>query len=101
MVKYPPFNPGDKVNMLTLIKKVMHKGRTAWLCCCDCGKETIVLEQNLKNKTAKSCGCYNRKAAAQRMHEARYKHGKEPRRLYECWRNLRRRCAGDSTGKGR
>lgn len=28
-----------------------------WKCQCDCGKTTLVIHQNLVNKTTKSCGC--------------------------------------------
>lgn len=33
------------------------KRYTQWLCVCDCGKETIVLTNNLRSGSVKSCGC--------------------------------------------
>ena len=35
------------------------KGRTAWLCKCECGKEKVVKSEYLKNGDTKSCGCLN------------------------------------------
>lgn len=32
-------------------------GHRTWNCRCDCGKETVVRESNLKNSLSKSCGC--------------------------------------------
>jgi 5-methylcytosine-specific restriction endonuclease McrA len=34
-------------------------GRPAWLCRCDCGKETTVAASNLTSGRQKSCGCLN------------------------------------------
>jgi hypothetical protein len=34
-------------------------GRVAWKCCCDCGNETILLTNELKSGSTKSCGCYH------------------------------------------
>lgn len=34
-------------------------GRTAWLCRCDCGQETIVKTYHLRSGHTKSCGCQN------------------------------------------
>lgn len=33
------------------------KRYTRWLCACDCGKESIVLTNNLRSGAIKSCGC--------------------------------------------
>lgn len=54
---------GQRFGRLT----VLHRAENArnllrWCCRCDCGKETIVLGNNLKNGDTTSCGCqkYNR-----------------------------------------
>lgn len=38
-----------------------HKGRTAWLCQCDCGNQKIITTKLLRDGTTKSCGCLKRK----------------------------------------
>lgn len=37
-------------------------GQAAWLCKCDCERETIVRQAFLKNGNTRSCGCLRRKA---------------------------------------
>lgn len=54
---------GRKFGKLTVLSKdepyISKNGtkRKKWLCQCECGKQVSVLDQNLKNGTAKSCGC--------------------------------------------
>ena len=53
----------QRFGKLIVIKFVAtKKGRTLWLCQCDCGKETIVMAQSLKSGGTKSCGCLGREA---------------------------------------
>lgn len=52
-----------KLTVIQLAEPIISKSgtkRKRWICRCDCGNETIVLDQNLKNGTAKSCGCINK-----------------------------------------
>ncbi|MCI8935066.1 MAG: hypothetical protein HFE80_11265 [Clostridiaceae bacterium] len=37
-------------------------GRTAWLCRCDCGRETVVRTSRLRSGHTASCGCMGPKA---------------------------------------
>jgi hypothetical protein len=54
---------GKKFNMLTVLEKaedhIYPSGarRPRYKCLCDCGRETIVMANALKNGTCKSCGC--------------------------------------------
>lgn len=49
---------GKKYNMLTVIEySYTHNGRAYWKCKCDCGNETFVNSQYIKNGSVKSCGC--------------------------------------------
>lgn len=41
-------------------------GTAAWLCKCDCGKETIVLGSSLRSGATKSCRCLQRELAVER-----------------------------------
>ncbi len=86
---------GRKFGRLTVIERAPdgHNGVkrikpvTMWKCICDCGKETIVNRYSLVTGHTVSCGCKTRKHG--------YAH-KE--RLYETWKNMRRRC-NDPTNK--
>lgn len=49
---------GMRFGKLTVLEPAgARSGRTAWLCRCDCGKETVVLTINLLAGRTKSCGC--------------------------------------------
>ena len=53
---------GQRFGKLIVKEKASnYKGRTAWLCQCDCGQEKIVTTKNLRNGTTKSCGCLKHK----------------------------------------
>lgn len=61
-----------------------------YLCKCDCGKETVVLKNNLKGGSTKSCGCYQTEIAIRNINKINVKHGfsrhdgtKE--KLYNVW----------------
>lgn len=67
-------------------------GIALWLCRCICGKQMTSQKGNLKNGRTKSCGCWKREFAAQRMR----KHGtgvKQPRAVeYSTWSSMIARC---------
>lgn len=49
---------GRRFGNLTVIRRVENvKGRTCWLCQCDCGGQKKVTAKNLKAGKVKSCGC--------------------------------------------
>ena len=49
---------GERYGKLTVLRPAENiSGRTAWLCRCDCGKETIVKTCHLRNGHVISCGC--------------------------------------------
>ena len=83
---------GHKINRLTVLKRVENdiNNNTRWLCRCDCGNEVIVIGDNLRRGTTKSCGCYNRET----LSKARYKHGhSDPsNKTYNSWRAMIQRC---------
>jgi hypothetical protein len=53
-----------KFNYLTIIGEPKN-GKV--LCRCDCGNEKYIRTSNVKNGRTKSCGCFNRRAASERM----------------------------------
>lgn len=71
------------------------RGRTKWLCKCDCGNKTVVLGMSLKNKDIKSCGCL-RDEHAKAMGSSRLKHGHKKTgqmtRIYNIWSGIKKRC---------
>lgn len=49
---------GQRFGQLTVLKPAEKIGSmTAWLCRCDCGKETVVMTAHLGNGHTTSCGC--------------------------------------------
>lgn len=62
--------------------------RVKWICICDCGNETVVEGQHLRNGATTSCGCYHSAELSQRCK----KHGESNTRLYSIWCGMRGRC---------
>lgn len=62
-------------------------GKTLWNCECKCGNSTISYGQNLKNGTAKSCGCLQKEKLIQRSKT----HGQTNSRLYQIWHDMKER----------
>lgn len=70
-----------------------YAGRTAGrkqlvLCKCDCGKEKVMIYENIKYGKSTSCGCFHNEmvGALNRLH------GKRHTRLYRIWLNMKNRC---------
>jgi hypothetical protein len=59
-----------------------------WKCICDCGKTVTVSTQNLRQGNTKSCGCLKKAFVSQ----INYKHGKKGTRLYNVWKDMKKRC---------
>lgn len=48
---------GHKYGKLTVIKEVIHNGKKAWKCSCECGGTAFPSTNNLRMGISKSCGC--------------------------------------------
>lgn len=49
---------GQRFGLLTVLRRAPNeRGRTCWLCRCDCGNTHITTAQNLKAGKTSSCGC--------------------------------------------
>ena len=50
---------GQKYGKLTVLKRIIDddKKKVKWLCQCECGNQTIVIGDHLKNGHTRSCGC--------------------------------------------
>lgn len=56
---------GQRYGKLTVIGPAPNVGnRTAWLCRCDCGRETVVTSGHLRSGHTSSCGCRGLGAAS-------------------------------------
>lgn len=88
---------GQKFNRLTVLEYLgkTDKGKRKYKCKCDCGKEIIVFDYNLKNGHTKSCGCYK----IERDKEYHTKHGQRNTRLYNVWSKIICRCYFSSESK--
>lgn len=60
---------GQRFGNLFVVSRIENgtKGRTLFLCRCDCGTEKIVSGQNLMRGHAKSCGCLKHKPQRQNL----------------------------------
>lgn len=77
---------GKKYGKLTAVKRAENvKGRTRWVCRCDCGNETVVSAGNLTSGAVKSCGCLKKNPI-----NAKHKQSKTP--LYRQWVSMIYRC---------
>jgi hypothetical protein len=87
---------GQKFGRLTPIKNMgTNKNKKhIWLCLCDCGKETIVIGNNIKNGRTKSCGCLNITKTKLRNIENKYAktHGYCQTTVYRSWHDILQRC---------
>lgn len=105
---------GQRFGRLSVVADAGTKnGRTYSACLCDCGKEVIVSNKNLRNGHTKSCGCYkndiireigkvtgraNVYKAQSKAHEDNVKHGMSKTRLYRIWQQIKQRCYNKNSG---
>ena len=89
---------GQHYHYLTVIGEPypVKKGRyTHWMvkCSCKCGKKKDIRVATLLKGSTKSCGCYNRVAASQRMAEYNQKYTVDiTHPLYHSWVVMKRKC---------
>jgi GNAT superfamily N-acetyltransferase len=80
---------GQKFNYLTVLELPCN-GKVS--CKCDCGTVKSIRTTSVTSGRTKSCGCYNRKAASQRMHRYNDKYTapiKHP--VYNSWKSMKTR----------
>ena len=83
---------GQKFGRLTALYRLHNtKGKTKWLCICDCGDLAEVRLNSLQQGAIKSCGCY-RKETTKKLGKSCKKHGLTGSRLYHIWRCMKIRC---------
>lgn len=93
--KFQLFNIGDEFNYFTIIENgFLEDGKTQYKCKCKCGIIKNIPHHSLKSGTTKSCGCYNRELASNRMKSLNKdkEHGLTGHPLYNSWKSMKTRC---------
>lgn len=86
-----PLDLKDKrFGMLVVLKRVENtpKGKSRWLCKCDCGTKKIITGNALQWGNTTSCGCNKYKKIG--FHHRT--HGYSGTRLHRIWKNIKVRC---------
>lgn len=97
MCHKPNFKIGDKIGRFTIIGEKIKDEKTPkkhgmYPCRCECGREKLIDEYNLSSGKSKSCGCLISDTSKMKK-----THGREPKRLYRIWSNMRNRCTDTKT----
>ena len=82
---------GKSFGRLTVLGRSPRKSAAGamWLCRCECGNETHVASQKLRDGKTVSCGCYRREQSG----NLNLRHGLSNKsRTYKSWKEMRRRC---------
>lgn len=86
---------GQRFHRLQVIEPAPnHKGRTAWVCKCDCGNTHIATGNTLMRETVKSCGCLKKEKfpGINLKHGLGCRKGRHP--VYAAWKAMKDRCYG-------
>ncbi len=93
---------GNRFGYLTVIteteptKSPSGRINRRWLCLCDCGKESVKNQHNLRSGGVVSCGCHQKKA----MSRVTRKHGLSRHPIGYAWQGIVKRCKDrQSTGE--
>lgn len=97
MKKYPDPMTVGRYGRLQVLSKIDGKGRSMYLCLCDCGKEHVTKGIYLKRGTTKSCGCYQAEHRA--SGDNARTHGKRLSREYKIWADMKQRCHNPNNDK--
>lgn len=68
-----------------------NKGKHIWNCICDCGKEKIVVGDNLSSGRSKSCGCLKKEFLARKGNQYGYYENRELAILRIQYSHIKRR----------
>lgn len=80
---------GQRFGRLSVIEATKNKrGRSAWLCLCDCGNSSIVKCNDLISGNTRSCGCYGLEVKS----TANTTHGMTDSPEHQSWRAMKDRC---------
>ena len=96
---------GQRFGQLVAIQPIEERKRhyVQWLCRCDCGKEAIVIGQELRRGGTASCGHLREQLNIGNNYNLRHgdaRKGKNSRE-YICWINMRKRCSNPNNPRFR
>lgn len=74
----------------------IHKGKSYWLCECECGTRKIIAGSNLTSRTIISCGCYRDGITSERNIENKTTHGQHGTPTYNSWASMLQRCTNSN-----
>ena len=78
---------GRKFSQLLIVEKDANgKGKSRWICRCDCGNTISVISYNLTSGNTKSCGCFKKSGVSHRTH------GMRKSSEYIIWYSMIARC---------
>jgi hypothetical protein len=87
---------GVRFGRLVAISPVyQRRGKWYWACDCDCGNMTVVVGSDIKNGVTTSCGCVQKESMTRVGMGNSGKYAgliKYPKRLYEIWDGMKKRC---------
>lgn len=78
--------------LVTLERRTARRGKTIYLCRCDCGNVSEHRSSNLNNGTTTSCGCYRNERVSQAKRIHGHGHPERVTPTYRSWIAMRRRC---------
>jgi hypothetical protein len=83
---------GHRFGRLTVTSQsISIKGKTIWLCICDCGNSKFIRSRNLISSNTKSCGCFNKEMAIKQSVRNKT-HGMTHTQEHKTWKNIIQRC---------
>lgn len=86
---------GKRFGELKVIKRYHENdkyNKPQWLCRCSCGKEVVVLGNNLRLGYSKSCGCVTRQRVIESLTTHGFSIGGKAQRFYRIWAGMIQRC---------
>jgi len=79
---------GQRFGKLVVMERVPKNSRYKWLCCCDCGRQTVVEGSRLRKNPTKSCGCWRTEYKTTHNQS-----GKNISAEYRAWGGMLTRCS--------
>lgn len=85
---------GQRFGRLTVLRfSHTHNKNARWMCICDCGKNAVIIGNNLTRGHTISCGCQRDESITRAQHgHARSHRGEKLSATYHSWARMKQRC---------